>query len=109
MGLPFLSGREMDNIKNKLRALLSQIQSNSQLKGLKTLPVYFFYGASAIRLNLEDFKKEIIKLIKNDDITIFGGLYSKFNSLSQELIDDYLRNNKLFRYIEIGVPDDFKK
>ncbi|MBU1122760.1 MAG: hypothetical protein ABIH71_07605 [Candidatus Omnitrophota bacterium] len=33
----------MGNFKNELERLLKEIRSNSQLKKLKTLPVYFLF------------------------------------------------------------------
>lgn len=99
----------MDNfekeLKDALKELLGQLQSKSQLKNLKTFSLCFVFGNSGMKLS-KDAKKEVIKLIKSDSVTIFGGLYSEFGKSERELIDDHLGNSSLFSYITIGLPEE---
>lgn len=93
----------MNDIINELKTLFKELHFHNELKELKTVSVIFFCGSRGYSLSKE-FKDKLIDLIKKDEITVFGGFYNKFNDLEKGIIDSHLENDKLFPFVEIGLP-----
>ncbi len=95
----------MFDIENALIGLLSEF------KGLKTVSIFFLCAFKpcankSTELYSEEFKDEMTKLIESDKITVYGGLYTKFDDLSKELVDSHLKDDKYFPSVAIGLPDE---
>lgn len=97
----------MKNFESTLRRALTEISKNSNLKELKSLPVYFVINYGAIKWT-EQKKNELIKLIKEDKITIFEALYTKLDKKSKEKVDKCLEDKEFFLSYTIGLPEENK-
>lgn len=95
-----------NEVKSALKKALYVLRSNNQFKDFKALSICYVCAIGGIKLSLKDTKETIDKLIKNDEITIFGGLYSKFDPMSKELIKAHLKDDSLYPWIVIGLPED---
>jgi predicted SprT family Zn-dependent metalloprotease len=87
------------DIKNKLKILWAELHQ-------KNVSTDFFRAWENIKLNskeFEEFKDEIIKSIKNNEVTVFGALYKTFGKSAQEHIDVLLKND--FLIVDIGLQD----
>lgn len=93
----------MIDIEKELKILFQELHFHEELKKLKSVSVIFFCGSKGQFLSKE-FKDKLVDLIKEGKITVFEGVYDKFNSPAKDIVDSHLENDTLFPFVGIGLP-----